>query len=82
MGAFDQAARYAAQADPEAVVRRVLAPAGVPLRFRAWLDTRAIPLPGGPERTADLVAALDDPRSIEDEEPAGARLLDHPENVH
>ncbi len=30
----------------------------------------------------DLVAALDDPRSIEDEEPAGARLLDHPENVH
>jgi hypothetical protein len=31
------------------------------LPFREWLDTRAIPLPGGPDRTADLVAALDDP---------------------
>jgi hypothetical protein len=61
MGAFDQAARYAAQADPEAVVRRVLSPTGVALRFREWLDTRTIPLPGGPDRIANLVAALDDP---------------------
>jgi hypothetical protein len=61
MGAFDQAARFAAQADPEAVLRRVLAPTGVALRFRDWLDTRTLPLPGGPDRIADLVAALDDP---------------------
>jgi len=31
------------------------------LRFREWLDTRTLPPPGRPERTADLVAALDDP---------------------
>lgn len=61
MGAFDQAARFAAQADPEAVVRRVLVPTGVSPSFREWLDTRTIPLPGGPDRTADLVAALDAP---------------------
>ncbi len=60
MGAFDQAARFAAQADPEAAVRRVLALCGAALPFREWLDTRTIPLPGGPERTADLVAALED----------------------
>ena len=61
MGAFDQAARFAAQADPDATVRRALASTGVALLFREWLDTRTIPLPGGPNRTADLVAALDDP---------------------
>ena len=55
MGAFDQAARFAAQADPHAVVRRVLLPAGLALPFRQWLDTRTIPLPGAPDRTADLV---------------------------
>ncbi len=36
-------------------------PVAVPLLFREWLDTRTIPLPGGPDRTADLVAAVDDP---------------------
>ncbi len=61
MGAFDQAARFAAQADPITVVGRTLAPTGLVLPFREWLDTRTIPLPGGPDRTADLVAALDDP---------------------
>jgi hypothetical protein len=61
MGVYDQAARFAAQAEPGAVVRRVLAPTGAALPFREWLDTRTIPLPGGPERIADLVAALDDP---------------------
>lgn len=61
MGVFDQAARYAAQADPAAVPARLLAGAGRALAFREWLDTRTIPLPGGPDRTADLVAALDDP---------------------
>jgi hypothetical protein len=61
MGAFDQAARFAAQADPQAVIRRVLAPSGAALSFREWLDTRTLPLPRGPDRTADLVAALEDP---------------------
>ena len=61
MGAFDQAARFATQADPEAVVRRVLAPTGVPLRFRDWLDTWTVPLPGGPDLIADQVAGLEDP---------------------
>src|SRR5205085_2861426 len=36
------------------------APSGVALLFRDWLDTRTIPLPGGPDRIADLVAALED----------------------
>jgi len=61
MGAFDQAARFAAQADPDAFVRKVLGPTGFALPFREWLDTRTIPLPGGPDRSADQVAALDDP---------------------
>jgi hypothetical protein len=60
MGVFDQAARFAAQAEPEAPVRRLLAESKVALRFREWLDTRTIPLPGGPERVADLLAALED----------------------
>jgi hypothetical protein len=60
MGVFDQAARFAAQAAPEAVVRRLLAPGGAALGFREWLDTRTIPLPGGPERIANLVAALEE----------------------
>ena len=49
MGVFDQAARYAAQADPEAVLHRLLLARGVSWRFREWLDTRTLPLPGGPE---------------------------------
>jgi hypothetical protein len=61
MGVYDQAARFAAQAEPGAVVRRVLVPSGAAPSFREWLDTRTLPLPGGAERIADLVAALDDP---------------------
>ncbi len=60
MGVYDQAARFAAQADPVTVPQRLLAGKNAALRFRAWLDTRSLPLPGGPERTADLIAALDD----------------------
>jgi hypothetical protein len=65
MGVFDQAARFATRSDPEPVVRRLLIPTRMSLPFREWLDTRTIPLPGGPERTADLVAALDDPSSAD-----------------
>ena len=58
MGVFDQAARFAAQADAEVVPRRLLADSGLALSFREWLDTRTLPLPGGAHRTADLVAAM------------------------
>lgn len=61
MGVFDQAARYAAQADAGVVTARLLAGSGLALVFREWLDTRTLPMPGGADRTADLVAALDDP---------------------
>jgi hypothetical protein len=58
MGAFDQAARYAAQADPEVVVRRVLRDVNTALHFRGWVDTRMTPPPGQRDRTADRVAEL------------------------
>jgi hypothetical protein len=64
MGVYDQAAQFAAQSEPEAVVRRVLVPSGAALSFREWLDTRTLPLPGGPDRTADLVAALEDQAGV------------------
>ncbi|MGL4550935.1 MAG: hypothetical protein ACRC33_07085 [Gemmataceae bacterium] len=60
MGAFDQAARFAARADPGPVIGRLSRPGPPRLAFRGWLDTRALPLPGGQDRTADLVASADD----------------------
>jgi hypothetical protein len=65
MGVFDQAARFAAHADPEAVPRRLVQGKGVSWQFREWLDTRTLPLPGGTERTADRVAALHDPAAAD-----------------
>ena len=59
MGIFDQAARYATRAEPRAPIRRLLIRTGVACEFREWLDTRTLPFPGGPDRTADLVAALE-----------------------
>lgn len=61
MGVYDQAARYAAQAEPEALVARLRREIGLDLAFRRWLPTRSLPLPGGPDRDADLVAIADDP---------------------
>jgi hypothetical protein len=58
MGIFDQAARYAAREEPTAVLARRL-PSEPARAFREWLDTRTLPLPGGPDRAADLVAALE-----------------------
>jgi len=43
MGVYDQAARFAARADPDAVLRRVLTPLGLSLPFRECLESR----PGG-----------------------------------
>jgi hypothetical protein len=56
---FDHAAGFATQAAPEVVTARLTARAGEAFRFREWFTTRAIPLPGGPARTPDLVAILD-----------------------
>src|SRR5947209_8333807 len=56
MGVLDQAARFAAQADPEVVLDRLSRVAGVTLRFRRWVDTRTTPSPGQRDRTADRVA--------------------------
>ena len=61
MGVYDQAARWAARADAASVPLRLLRDQGRAFAFREWLDTRTLPLPGGPDRTADLVAAIDDP---------------------
>lgn len=65
MGVYDQAARYAARMCPEAVLPNLLG-VGHPGRQVGWLDTRTVPLPGGAEREADLVAEL---------EGGGGRLL-------
>ena len=65
MGVYDQAARFAAQAAPEVVLARLLADQGVDWAFREWLDTRTIPLPRAPDRTADMVAAVSDSRAAD-----------------
>jgi hypothetical protein len=65
MGYFDQGARYAAQADPEAVIARLLRGSGTAFRFREWVETRTSPLPGDRDLTADCVAALTDPADPE-----------------
>jgi hypothetical protein len=65
MGVLDQASRYAAQAEPEAIVRRVLRGVGTSLGFRAWVDTRITPRPGQRDRTADRVADLASPEAPE-----------------
>src|SRR5438128_7742253 len=60
MGVFDQAARFASQADPDAVADRLLAGTKAALRFKEWADSRTLPRLGGSDRTADLVAILED----------------------
>jgi hypothetical protein len=60
MGVFDQAARFASQADPDAVTSRTLAGTKARLRFSEWADSRTLSKPGGSDRTADLVAILKD----------------------
>ena len=40
MGVFDQAARFASQADPDAVAGRLLAGTKAALRFKEWADSR------------------------------------------
>jgi len=63
MGVYGQAARWASNADPSCVPLRLLRGEGRPFDFVEMLDTRSLPMPGGPDRTADHVAALADPAS-------------------
>jgi hypothetical protein len=60
MGMFAQNARAAAKQDGAAflawLLRRYQPPP--PLAFERWDDSRRLPLPGGPDRTDDLVAVL------------------------
>jgi hypothetical protein len=66
MGVFDQAARFGAQADPEPVLKRVLAATKSPFQFKEWADTRTLLRPGGTDRTADLVASLAEAAAVEE----------------
>ncbi len=60
MGMFDQTARQACKLDGAPffawLLRRFDPPP--PLAFERWDDTRRQPLPGGPDRTDDVVAVL------------------------
>lgn len=56
---FDQAARFAAKLDAPAFLAWVLGVSPEALGFAGWIDTRAIPFPGAPDRTSDTVARLE-----------------------
>jgi hypothetical protein len=58
MGVFDQAGRFATRDAPNVAVQRLLRGTPRTALVQRWIDTRSLPLPGGPERTADLVAEL------------------------
>lgn len=60
MGPYDDAARYSVEADPRAVIQRLLAQTGVDLSFRGWFPQRTPPVPAGTERLPDMVAILAD----------------------
>lgn len=60
MGQFDETARQAAKEEAHSFIDWVLShdTQPSPWRFDRWDDARRIPLPGGPDRTDDLVAVL------------------------
>jgi hypothetical protein len=66
MGVFDQVGRFATRDAPNVVVQRLLRSTSHTAIVQRWIDTRSLPLPGGPDRTADLVAELrfDDGRLV------------------
>jgi hypothetical protein len=57
---YDQSARFATTAEPGFVLARLRPLLGLSLTWRCWLPTKAVPLPGGPDRDADLVAVADE----------------------
>jgi len=61
MGMFDQSARFATKAEPSFMLARLRPLTGLTLAVRRWFEVKAVPLPGGAEREADLVAVADEP---------------------
>jgi len=61
MNDFDQTARYAARRlDDEGFLRWLMGETTwAAWRWAGWLDTQAVPLPGDPDRRADVVAAFE-----------------------
>jgi hypothetical protein len=57
---FDQASRYGAKLDAVGFLCWRLREDPATLRYRGWLDTRALAFPGDPERICDTVAWLGD----------------------
>jgi len=62
MGAFDRAAKYAAQTEPIAVVDRLLRDTGHFFTFGSWCESQPQSKPDDDERIPDLVASLDEVR--------------------
>ena len=58
---FDQACRYLLRICPVPLLSWLLRLTPNRLDFVGWLDTRALPWPGQPDRTCDTVAHLRDP---------------------
>src|SRR5262245_35200076 len=56
MGVFDQAARYVARLNPGGFFGWTVANFAADHTFVRWADTRSVPFPGDPDRTADRVA--------------------------
>ena len=55
---FDQTARFTARFDPEGFLAWLIPGLADEVRFERWLDTRAAPMPGLANQTADTVAEL------------------------
>jgi hypothetical protein len=60
MNDFDQAARYAAKANPPGFLRWLLPGLDPRLVFRGWFDMRRLPFPGERDRTCDTIAEFED----------------------
>lgn len=58
---FDQGSRYLAKLNPREFLAWRLRVPRERLGFRRWLDTRAVPFPGGTDRFGDTVAELEQP---------------------
>jgi len=58
MNVYDQAARFAVKLDADGFLRWLLSGMDADMRFRGWLDTQTVPMPGDPDRRCDTVAEL------------------------
>ena len=55
---YDKASRFSVRLDPAGFLSWALELGPPGFRFEEWLDTRAVPFPGGHDRTGDTVARL------------------------